>query len=170
MPIKNLRAHSRQHTPSSRWSVSGTHKAQEIKAVNKGPSDKGSPDSYESLESPTLAVGSFRTRADGRGKKTTNGSDEHEGRGLHLALPAPSRLRPSLTPRFTASRALPSYLLTTAEKPSCQNLGRLSSFARCNCVAPLCQLELEFYRYSDCNGKTTRLLFFFDLAVLLSEV
>lgn len=43
--------HSRQHTPSSRWSVSGTHKAQEIKAVNKGPSDKGSPDSYESLVS-----------------------------------------------------------------------------------------------------------------------
>lgn len=65
-------AHSRQHTPSSRWSVSGTHKAQEIKAVNKGPSDKGSPDSYESLESRTLAVGSFRTRADGREKKKKN--------------------------------------------------------------------------------------------------
>ncbi len=67
------------------WSVSGTHKAQEIKAVNKGPSDKGSPDSYESRAGRGLAAGSFRTRADGHEK--TNHSDEHEGHHLHLALP-----------------------------------------------------------------------------------
>lgn len=40
--------HSRQPTPVSQWSVSRTHTAQEIKAVNKGRSDKESPDSYES--------------------------------------------------------------------------------------------------------------------------
>lgn len=67
------------------WSASGTHKAQEIKAVNKGPSDKGSPDSYESRAGRGLATGSFRTRADGHEK--TNHSDEHEGHHLHLALP-----------------------------------------------------------------------------------
>lgn len=67
------------------WSVSGTHKAQEIKAVNKGPSDKGSPDSYESRPGRRLAAGSFRTRADGHEK--TNHCDEHEGHHLHLALP-----------------------------------------------------------------------------------
>lgn len=67
------------------WSASGTHKAQEIKAVNKGPSDKGSPDSYESRAGRELAAGSFRTRADGHEK--TNHSDEHEGHHLHLALP-----------------------------------------------------------------------------------
>lgn len=77
--------HSRQHTTMSQWSVSGTHKAQEIKAVNKGPSDKGSPDSYESRAGLGLAAGSFRTRADGHEK--TNHSDEHEGHHLHLALP-----------------------------------------------------------------------------------
>lgn len=49
-------------------SVSGTHKAQEIKAVNKGPSDKRSPDSYESRAGRRLAAGSFRTRADGHEK------------------------------------------------------------------------------------------------------
>lgn len=69
----------------SEWSVSGTHKAQEIKAVNKGPSDKGSPDSYESRAGLGLAAGSFRTRADGHEK--TNHSDEHEGHHLHLPLP-----------------------------------------------------------------------------------
>lgn len=100
--------HSRQHTPSPRWSVSGTHKAQEIKAVNKGPSDKGSPDSYESLVSRTLAVGSFRTRADGHEK--TNHSDEHEGRGLHLALPIPNNLLPSFTPHFPCLFPLLSFL------------------------------------------------------------
>lgn len=67
------------------WSASGTHKAQEIKAVNKGPSDKGSPDSYERRAGRGLAAGSFRTRADGHEK--TNHSDEHEGHHLHLALP-----------------------------------------------------------------------------------
>lgn len=67
------------------WSASGTHKAQEIKAVNKGLSDKGSPDSYESRAGRGLATGSFRTRADGHEK--TNHSDEHEGHHLHLALP-----------------------------------------------------------------------------------
>lgn len=67
------------------WSASGTHKAQEIKAVNKGPSDKGSPDSYESRAGRGLATGSIRTRADGHEK--TNHSDEHEGHHLHLALP-----------------------------------------------------------------------------------
>lgn len=67
------------------WSVSGTHKAQEIKAVNKGSSDKGSPDSYESRAGRGLAAGLFRTRADGHEK--TNHSDEHEGHHLHLALP-----------------------------------------------------------------------------------
>ena len=79
--------HSRRHTPHVTvvWSVSGTHKAQEIKAVNKGPSDKGSPDSYESRAGRGLAAGSFRTRADGHEK--TNHSDEHEGHHLHLALP-----------------------------------------------------------------------------------
>lgn len=61
------------------WSVSGTHKAQEIKAVNKGPTDKGSPDSYESRAGRGLAAGLFRMRADGHEK--TNHSDEH------LALP-----------------------------------------------------------------------------------
>lgn len=69
----------------SQWSVSGTHKAQEIKAVNKGLSDKGSPDSYESRAGRVLSAGSFRTRADGHEK--TNHSDEHEGHHLHLALP-----------------------------------------------------------------------------------
>lgn len=69
----------------SEWSVSGTHKAQEIKAVNKGPSDKGSPDSYESRAGLGLAAGSFRTRADGHEK--TNHSDEHEGHHLHLPVP-----------------------------------------------------------------------------------
>lgn len=67
------------------WSASGTHKAQEIKAVNKGPSDKGSPDSYESRAGRGLAAGLFRTRADGHEK--TNHSDEHEGHHLHLDLP-----------------------------------------------------------------------------------
>lgn len=67
------------------WSARGTHKAQEIKAVNKGSSDKGSPDSYESRAGRGLAAGSSRTRADGHEK--TNHSDEHEGHHLHLALP-----------------------------------------------------------------------------------
>lgn len=61
------------------WSTSGTYKAQEIKAVNKGPTDKGSPDSYESRAGRGLAAGLFRTRVDGHEK--TNHSDEH------LALP-----------------------------------------------------------------------------------
>lgn len=63
--------HSRHHTPMSTvvWGASGAHKAQEIKAVNKGPSDKGSPDSYESEAGRGLAAGSFRTRADGHEKK-----------------------------------------------------------------------------------------------------
>lgn len=75
------------------WSASGTHKAQEIKAVNKGPSDKGSPDSYESRAGRGLATGSIRTRADGHEK--TNHSDEHEGHHLHFGsanshwLPSP---------------------------------------------------------------------------------
>lgn len=121
--------HSRQHTPLSQWSVSGTHKAQEIKAVNKGPSDKGSPDSYESLESWTLAVSSFRTRADGHEK--TNHRDEHEGRGLHLALPISNNLFPSFTTLFTVSYAFPSFLMTTVEKLSNQNPGnKLSSVAQ----------------------------------------
>lgn len=78
--------HSRQRARVTVvWRVSGTHKAQEIKAVNKGPSDKGSPDSYESSAGRGLAAGSFRTRADGHEK--TNHSDEHEGHHLHLALP-----------------------------------------------------------------------------------
>lgn len=77
--------HSRQHTPVSQWSVSRTHTAQEIKAVNKGRSDKESPDSYESRAGLGLAASSFRTRADGHEK--TNHSDEHEGHHLHLALP-----------------------------------------------------------------------------------
>lgn len=77
--------HSRQQTRMSRWSVSGTHKAQEIKAVNKGLSDKESPDSYESRAGRVLVAGWFRTRADGHEK--TNHSDEHEGHHLHLALP-----------------------------------------------------------------------------------
>lgn len=119
--------HSRQHTPSSRWSVSGTHKAQEIKAVNKGPSDKGSPDSYESLVSWTLAVSSFRTRADGHEK--TNHRDEHKGRGLHLALPISTNLFLSFTPLFTVSHAFPSLLLCSAEKLSNQNPGNKSSSA-----------------------------------------
>lgn len=74
-----------QHTPMSPRRASGTHKAQEIKAVNKGLSDKGSPDSYESRAGRELAAGSFRTRAEGHEK--TNHSDEHEGHHLHLALP-----------------------------------------------------------------------------------
>lgn len=78
--------HSRQHARVTVvWRVSGTHKAQEIKAVNKGPSDKGSPDSYESSAGRGLAAGSFRMRADRHEK--TNHSDEHEGHHLHLALP-----------------------------------------------------------------------------------
>lgn len=76
--------HSTQRTPVSLWSASGTHKAQEIKAVNKGPLDKGSPDSYESRAGRELAAGSLRTRAQGHEK--TNHSDEHEGHHLHLAL------------------------------------------------------------------------------------
>lgn len=88
-------------------SVSGTHKAQEIKAVNKGPSDKGSPDSYESRAGRGLAAGSFRTRADGHEK--TNHSDEHEGHHLHLALSIQDflffsfSLLPSFIPLYTFS-------------------------------------------------------------------
>lgn len=69
-------------------SASGTHKAQEIKAVNKGPSDKGSPDSYESRAGRGLAAGSFRTRADGHEK--TNHSDEHLALPFHTFISFPS--------------------------------------------------------------------------------
>lgn len=62
-----------------------THKAQEIKAVNKGPSDKGSPDSYESRAGRRPATGSFRTRADERHQ--ANYRDEQEGHHLHFLLP-----------------------------------------------------------------------------------
>lgn len=83
-------------------SVSGTHKAQEIKAVNKGPSDKGSPDSYESRAGRGLVAGSFRTRADGHEK--TNHSDEHEGHHLHLALSIQTDFH------FSSSSLLPSFI------------------------------------------------------------
>lgn len=69
------------------WSVRGTHKAQEIKAVNKGLSDKGSPDSYESrvgLGQAAARSGRVRT-----GMTKTNHSDEREGHYLHLLLPIP---------------------------------------------------------------------------------
>lgn len=144
-------AHSRQHTPSSQWSASGTHKAQEIKAVNKGPSDKGSPDSYESLVSRTPSRWLIQDACGWAGGKKTNHNEEHEG--LDLALPIPNDPPPSFTPLFTASRAFPAYLLTTAEELRSQNLGGLSSFPTFNCAALLCLLELGFYRHSACNDK-----------------
>ena len=43
------------YTPTWRCVKRRTGDAQEIEAVNKGPSDKGSPDSYESQQNETLA-------------------------------------------------------------------------------------------------------------------
>lgn len=87
MPIKNVQRipDSRQHVAVSRCSVSRTHTAQEIKAVNKGGSDKESPDSYESGAGPRPAASSFTTRADGHEK--TNHGNERGGHHLHVALP-----------------------------------------------------------------------------------
>lgn len=88
MPIKNVQRipDSRQHAALSLRSVSRTHTAQEIKAVNKGRSDKESPDSYESgAEQRRPAASSFRTRADGHEK--TNHANERWGHHLHVAQP-----------------------------------------------------------------------------------
>lgn len=87
MPIKNVQCipDSRQHAAVSRRSASRTHTAQEIKAVNKGRSDKESPDSYESGAAAAAAASSFTTRVDGHEK--TNHGNERRGHHLHVALP-----------------------------------------------------------------------------------